>query len=328
MTILFAKIKQMIRYIFESIGTAFLKMQRKPARAIGTVILLSVLFFVVFLLLMFTSFTSQSVHFAGGKVQITFFLQSDVSENQLALLKAKMMKMEKEKEISSFAFTSSQSTIAQFAQENPDTFAFIKQNLDNEIPSTSSFTITPGTRSIESLIQYLLTGEFKDVIDTSRLAKSSAMIVQGNRVLEFLKFIEYGIFGVIGVVILAITVVIAWFIVSSFALRKKEIFVMRLVGGSAWFIRVPFLVESFVMTSVSLALGWSLFFVLRFQALQKLMLVFSTRTEAIAVAKTLNTMWADFLQYLPHIIISVLLVVLFVSFFMMEYLLRKQDILE
>ncbi len=318
----------MIGYTISSIGTAFMKMQRNPARAIGTVLILSVLFFVIFVMLMFTSFTAQTVNTAGEKVQITLFLNNDINDTSLALLKAKMLKMEKDGEIADFTYTSSKDTLQQFAQTNPDTYDFIKQNLQNDMPSASSFTITPGSKSIESLLQYFLTGEFKSYIDTNRLAKSSSMIIQGKRLLEFLQFLEYGIFGVIGVVVLATIVVIAWFLASSFAIRKKEIFIMRLVGGSAWFIRIPFLVEALVLSFIGVVLGWSLFFVLRFEALQRLVMIFSTRTEAIAVAKTINAMWATFLNYLPYLSGIIFLFLFIASFMVMEYLLRTKDILK
>lgn len=318
----------MIGYTFKSIGTTFVKMQRKPFQAIGTVLLLSVLFFVVLILLMTASFTAQSVHVAGKKVQITLFLNPSIEDTQLALLKAKMLKMEKDGEILSFSYTSSEKNISQFASENPDTFDFIKQNLPNELTISSSFKITPGTKSIESLLQYFLTGEFKSVIDTQKLAKASVSLQQGKRMLEFLYFLKYGIFGVIGVVILSTIIVISWFIAASFAMRQKEIFIMRLVGGSTWFIRIPFIVESLVMAFVGVLFGWVLFFILRFEALTRLMGIFSTRIEAIAMAKILNEMWSEFLLLLPYVGGGIFAFVLLTSLLMMEYLLRKRDILE
>lgn len=313
--------------VIKIIGDVISQYLRKPMKIIGTIFSLSTLFFMVFLLMMLVSFTLQSVDKAENQISITFFLKENIPSYKIATLRAKVMNMEKKQEIKNFIYRSSEETIQQFSQNQPDRYQFLQENIGNGIPLSPSITVTPGSADIESLIYFFVHGDFKDSIDTEKLARSSDQIIQSKKVLEFLGFLKIGIIGIILLVLLGTSIITASFISTIFHSRKNEIFIMRLVGGSASFIRMPFIIEGIFITILSLALGWSLFFILRYTTITEMMTVFSSLEEKILVATSINQMWQEFLLYIPALILIIIIFTLIATFITLERLLQRKDIL-
>ena len=312
---------------FSHFGKVFSQIIRNPTKRIGTVFSLSTLFFMSFLLLMLVSFTLQSIEKAESKISLTFYLHKDLPDYKVALLKAQLLKMERTQQISGFTYRTKEETLQQFSKNQPDRYQFLQQNLGDGVPLSPSFTVHPKSASIETLIQFFLYGEFKDSIDTDRLAKSTGEIVQNKKMLEFLDFLQIGIIGVILLILLGASIIMASFMSSIFQQRKNEIFIMRLVGATSSFIRTPFIIEGLIITTCSILLGWSIFFTLRYTTLSEMMSVFSSLDEKILMARAINSMWENFLSFLPAIIGVILLFTIFSSFISLEQLLRKKDII-
>lgn len=313
--------------LFLHIGKVFSEMVKNPSKIIGTVFSLSTLFFMIFLLLMLVSFTLQSVEKAQSKISLTFYLQDDLPDYKAALLKAQLLKMERNMQISSFTYRTKNETLDQFAQNQPDRYQFLQENLGNSVPLSPSFTVHPQSASIETLIQFFLYGDFKESINTEKLAKSTGEIIQNKKILEFLEFLKLGIIGVILLILLGSSIITASFIGMMFTQRKNEVFIMRLVGATAQFIRTPFIIEAIIITLISLFIGWAIFFILRYTALSEMMTVFSSLEEKIIMAQSINSMWNEFLYFLPAIIGIILLFTIISSFITLEKLLQKKDIL-
>lgn len=314
-------------WLSNSINGFFASIKRNPLRFMGSVFLLSTLFFVLFLLLMFVSFTIQSVDMAQKKVNITFFVEQDAPEYKIALLKASLMKMQREGQIMGFQYFTAEEVSTSFSQSNPERYEFLSLQLQSDAPISPMFTINPGSQNVSALISYFLTSDFSETIDSQKLSESSSAIVQSKRMLEFLGFIRSGILGILAIIFVAISIITTSFIASSFHFRKNEIFIMRLVGATSGFIRTPFMVESVLMAIIAAGIGWAVFFLLRYTALSELFLVFTSRTEALEMAQNINAMWSEFIGYLPITFGVIVLFTIISSFFTMEYLLRKKDVL-
>lgn len=276
---------------------------------------------------MVVSFTVQTIEKAEKQISVTFFLQPDLPDYKSAIIKAQLMKMQKNNQIHSYQYHTEQETLEMFAKTQPDRFLFLQNNLSSDIPISPSFSVVPQSQNLEILIEYFLQSEFSDSIDTERLQRSSEAIIQSKRSLEFLEFLKIGIIGIILLVVMGISIITASFIASVFHSKRNEVFIMRLVGASAGFIRTPFLLESFFFTFLSLLLGWGAFFALRYVALNEMMSLFSSREEMIAMALTLNSMWAEFLGYIPFILGGIFILIFISSYLTLETLLRKRDIL-
>lgn len=317
-----------MQYLTHIFGQFFSGFTRNPLRVIGTMLLLSVLFFVTFLLMMFSSLIGQSVTTAEEKVDLVFFIEKGTPDTQKLLLKAELDKMKKKKEIQSYSYESEAEALQQFAKKYPARFLFLKRTAPDKNPMDASFVVTPLSYNISDLTQKFSSDSFSGIIDIQRLLQTSPARERSKRVLDFLHFIEQGITLLIGVILFSIAGIIATFISSSFMLRQKEIFIMRLVGASYSFIRAPFLVEGILSTLISLAIGWVVFLFFRDYALSQIFSTFSSAQEAEPIKIIVIEMWTHFSKNLPVILSIIVASSMLISFLSIERLLRKKRILQ
>ena len=100
---------------------------------------------------------------------------------------------------------------------------------------------------------------------------------------------------------------------------------MRLVGATYNFIRIPFIIESFLLSLIALGLGWSIFFVLRNFAITELLLTLSSREEMISIATAIQQMWNTFMEIIPFVLVGIIIFVIISSLITIEHLLQKKQ---
>jgi cell division transport system permease protein len=141
----------------------------------------------------------------------------------------------------------------------------------NLVPT--SFRITPGTDDPDAIIA--MSRQFGTMTDQGVMKSVSAL--EGVRRLQhFSTLIQRGIFIVaLGLLLAALLLILNAIRMAMFA-RRREIEVMKLVGATNWFIRIPFMMEGVVQGVVG-----SLFAVVGIYALDKLM--YNVGTDAMSV---------------------------------------------
>jgi len=274
---------------------------------------------------MFLSFALQASQSAEESIKITFHLKEDVKVYKIALLKAQLLNMKNEEDIAKFTYISKEDAEKTFSNHQPDRFMFLQKNLGPDFKLSSSFVVSPRNKDIQSLVYYFLHSDFTDIIDTEKLQKSSNQILEKRKTLEFLEFIKTGVIGIIISILIGILFILGGFISSLFYARKDEVFIMRLVGATYNFIRIPFIIESFVLTLVALGLGWSAFFLLRNFAITELLLTLSSREEVIIIATSIQEMWNIFMEIIPFVLAGIIAFVVISSLITIEYLLQKKQ---
>ena len=244
----------MTRFFAHAFGPFFKGFARNPMRSIGTIGLLSVLFFVMFLLLLFQSLVQESVNTAEKKIDLVFFLEPDAPESKIHLLQSYLEELDKNEKIESFTYISKVEALQNFAEKYPETFSFRKRN-NLENPLSPSFEVVPKGNNFTIVTDIFASDTFSGILNISQMERTIENRARSQKMLDFLFFIKQGITLIIGAILLSIAGVTAAFISSSFVLRQKEIFIMRLVGASYSFIRRPFLVEGVLFAGISFGIG-------------------------------------------------------------------------
>lgn len=145
------------------------------------------------------------------------------------------------------------------------------ENDPNLVPT--SFRVTPSTEDPDAIIS--MTRQFGTMTDQGVMKAVSAL--EGVRRLQhFSTLIQRGIFIVaLGLLLAALLLILNAIRMAMFA-RRREIEVMKLVGATNWFIRIPFMMEGVVQGVVG-----SLFAVIGIYSLDKLM--YNVGTDAMSV---------------------------------------------
>ena len=291
------------------------------------IFLLSILFFVIFFLLMFQSFTEKSIETAKKKIDIVFILEKDVPPHKEDMLKAELKLMKKNADIASFRFISADEGLQIFAKKYPEKYSYWKRNSTSINPISASIEIVPQNKSVEDLTKLFLSDDYIGIIDISKINSVKDTLLRSNKVLEFLFFLQKGILILVLVILISIAGITAAFISSSFFVRQKEVFIMRLVGASHSYIRTPFLIEGLSVVGIAVTLGWGIFFFIREISIDRLLEIFSSPASLQNTVESINSMWGNFLSSLPLIFGIILVLTFLTSFLSIEYSLRNKNIL-
>ena len=84
-----------ISFLLYTFGPFVSGIKKNPLKSVGMIFLLSILFFVMFFLLMFQSFTENSIGSAKEKIDIVFFLEKNIPEHKEDMIKAQLNLMKK-----------------------------------------------------------------------------------------------------------------------------------------------------------------------------------------------------------------------------------------
>lgn len=179
--------------------------------------------------------------------------QAEATEAQVAAVRAEL---EKTKDVRSFRFLSK----ADAFEEAKRIFAGDPELLANIDPEglPVSFRVAPKEAELTEKVAARFDGRAADGIDDVLTAKE-----QVRRLLAGIRWIRGLFFAIAGVLLASSLFLIVNTIRMATFARRREIQVMKLVGATNWFIRVPFMFEGLVQGAIGAALAFAGVYALR-----------------------------------------------------------------
>jgi cell division transport system permease protein len=182
-------------------------------------------------------------------------LRSDGAESDILALRGKISTLENVREVTYVSKQEALETFQQKHQNNPDVIGALRE-LDTN-PLSPSLIIQPkNLDKYDDLITDL--NKISDPLIESRNFDDHKLMLQKintitDRVSEA-GFLASVLFVFITLLVLYNTIRVAIYT------HRQEIAIMRLVGGSSWFIRSPFLISSIFYTLIGMAITIVLFY--------------------------------------------------------------------
>lgn len=228
--------KKSLRRIFLVGWTNFKRNRYISVGTTGVMILVLVLFSG----LMAVNFlSSQVVVNLQEKVDVSAYFKSDISENDILSVKSELEALSNIKKVE---YVSAGRALEEFKERHAgdaviqDSLAELDFN-----PLQASLNIKANDPAqFASIVQFLEANKFRSVIDKINF-------YENEKVISRLQSIAGGIqnWGFIVTMVLAIIAVLVTFNTIRLTIynQRQEIEIMRLVGGSNWHIKAPYLVE-------------------------------------------------------------------------------------
>jgi cell division transport system permease protein len=170
----------------------------------------------------------------ASKVEVSVFLRDDASPEQIQALQAKISELP---EVETYYFETKQQAYEQFKRIFSDSPSLVN-NVDAEsLPQ--SFRIKLVDPEQFAVIRARLTGEpaIDEIKDEQAVLK---------RLFAVTGVMRTGVQAVAAIMLVAAAGLIGNTVRMAVFARRKEIAIMKLVGATNWFIRVPFLIEGVV----------------------------------------------------------------------------------
>ena len=176
---------------------------------------------------------NYTIQFRSG-IQLNVYMKPEATADQLAAVRREVDQLKESGQVKSYTFVDKQAA-----------FAEIKVLFSNDPESRDLFTSAD-----QAPPSFRLTPKVAETIDTlgQRFQKREGVLqVRSNEAIKTLlritKVIQYTLLGVALALLVAAVLLILNTIQLAIFSRRREVAVMKLVGATNWFIRLPFMLE-------------------------------------------------------------------------------------
>lgn len=178
------------------------------------------------------------------KVGVVVFLDDDLTIEEISSIRKKIFNMGN---IEDITYTSKEEALSDLGKD-PEIAHYIKMIGENPLPA--SFNIKLIDKNMEQLNNIAKRIGFFEGIKEVRYGQEEVKNL--NKIIFFIKSIGIGLGIILGLISLSMVYYTIHLVVS---LREDEIRIMQLVGATAGFIRMPFLLEGLIAGLLGGGLG-------------------------------------------------------------------------
>jgi cell division transport system permease protein len=184
-------------------------------------------------------------------VELEIFMQVKASKAQTDAVRNQL---KSDPNIKSYRFLDHEDAYREFKK----LFADQPVLVENETPAglPTSFRVVP----IKPQLTTSIGNEFQNVPGVNQINTPAKQV---KTLLNVTKWIRWAFFGLAGVLLASsLFLIVNTIRLATFA-RRREIEVMKLVGASNWFVRVPFMAEGFVQGAIGAGFAVGLIYFLK-----------------------------------------------------------------
>lgn len=173
-----------------------------------------------------------------SKFGITAYLKEDLSDARVQQLKAQIEAYEDVLEVT---YISKEDALKSFSEGSNDSEMF--KTFQNNNPLPASFEIK--VSSIEKQATVVAQLEtLSDITETTYLQTETGMFIKINQTVDFVCYCVITCLIVVGLLLMSNTIKLTVYI------RRREINIMKYIGATDWFIRLPFLIEGILIGTI------------------------------------------------------------------------------
>ena len=213
---------------------------RNPWLSITSILIAFLMLFSLSVIYSINVIGQQVLDSFKNKMDLGIYLKQDVNENTVNLLRSELENMEQVKELRYLTPEQSLKEFEQRHQNNPLILKSLKELEENHLGVTITLKFYD-TADYQLALSIINKPEYTELIQEQDFYDYQKLIQGFNK---FTQKISYAGLGISGLFIFIAILIIFNTIKLGALSRQEEIKIMRLVGGTSWFIRAPFLIES------------------------------------------------------------------------------------
>ena len=226
------------------VRTTAKNIRRSPYQAVAAILIMTLTFLVVSFFSFLTFGSSQVINYFESKPQVTAFFKDDATNQDISVLKTQLDNTQK---VSSIKFVSKQQALEIYKQQNKDDPLLLDLVTADVLPA--SFEIS--AVKLEDLTQISNMLKKSPIVSDVLYQKDvvSALTTWTNAIRKI------GV-GLIALFSLVSVFIMATIIGMKISQKKEDIEIMRLIGASNWYVRLPFITEGVFYAVFGAVIGW------------------------------------------------------------------------
>ncbi len=229
-------------------------MVRNMSLSAMTVMILILMLLSINTLVVVRVLTDQSIRTVKEQIDVSIYFHPEATENEIQEVRDYVGSFpEVEKEI----FYNAEQVLEGFKenyQDNPDILASLNELGDNPLGPTL-IVKTREPKDYAKVINALTVPEYENIIEAKTFGDTQKAIDRIHAITTQVERFTYfltALFAFIAFIIIFNTIRVAIYT------QRAEIGIKRLVGATNWFIRGPYLIESFVFSLISVLITFGL----------------------------------------------------------------------
>ncbi len=236
---------------------------RNKFLSFATIIVMAVIIFIFNVILAIQFIGNQALQALSERVDIVIYLRDDISFYEAKGLSEALSSIEGVKKVQ---YTSKEEALKVVSKTHPKTADFLQKfNLKNPLPP--SISVITANSEDHTKVQALLAEEPYKNLTQNYLPQGSSddskiLSTVTDNLNNMSNFVRQLIFWMVLVFILGGTLIIVNAIQLTIFTRRHEIYIMRLVGATPNFIRLPFILEGILYGLCAVALSFLILTVL------------------------------------------------------------------
>ncbi len=226
------------------IKTTWIHLRRSPYQAIGASLIMFLTFFVISVFALLAMGSEVVLRYFETRPQVIAFFKDNIANSDIENLKSRLDSTGKIKELK---YVSKDEALQLYRQQNQADPQLLEMVTADILPAS----LEVSTQSISDMdeIATILKNEtaVSEVIYQEDIVKSMQSLTYNFR--------RAGA-GLIGFFTLVSLMVVLIVVGIKAAVRREEIGIMKLIGASSWYIRLPFIFEGIFYGLVGALTGW------------------------------------------------------------------------
>jgi cell division transport system permease protein len=213
-------------------------LKRNVFITVAAVLVVSVSLYLVGVVLIASFAVDRALTLQTRKVEVAVFLNRDVSPDERAAIQRDLLAMP---EVASVIYESKEEAYRRFKELFRDEPEIVENTTPDALPE--SFRVKLKDPNQFEVVRDRLDGRpgIDQIRDERQFLRRFLAVVRDIRTLGA---------AVVGLLIVAAAVLIATTIRMAIFARRREVAIMKLVGATNWFIRIPFMLEGVVQGMV------------------------------------------------------------------------------
>ena len=213
---------------------------RNPWLSVTSILISFLMLFSISILYGINIIGQQILDSFKNKMDLGIYLKQNVNENTVNLLRSELENLEQVKELRYLTPEQSLKEFEQRHQNNPLILKSLKELEENPLGVTITLKFYDPA-DYQLALSIIDKPEYTELIQEQDFYDYQKLIQGFNTFTQKISYVGLGMSGFF--IFIAILIIFNTIKLGALS-RQEEIKIMRLVGGTSWFIRAPFLIES------------------------------------------------------------------------------------
>lgn len=236
-------------------ATAAKHIRRVPYQAMAGIFIMVITFFIATVLTLLVYASSNILHYFETRPQVIAFLKDDTTPDQISSLQRQLGGDERIKDIHYVSKEQALGIYKSATSDNPILSEFVSPKV---FPASLEFSVTDLSFTEEVIAELEANTAVSQVVFTASLGEAKEVSTVIDNLRNITRYLRVGGVGIVSFLLVSSFLILLVILGMRIASRREEIEILKLLGATSGFIRMPFVIEGVMYALIGSFLGWLL----------------------------------------------------------------------